>query len=221
MHINIIIPTRARWDALQKTLESLKQSTYKDISIHIVLDKNPGNIPEWLSKSDIDLIISNSSDNLVSCIGSYTSRCTEGAFLVGGDDLIFYPDCLEQAVKSMQQHFPERIGIIGINQYIDGKPGGLRGAFALMNRKFIDHFPNRILYCPDYVHYYADTEIVQFAKSINGFYFCKAAKLDHLRLMDKVGRMTSQRVPGDKAMYEKRRAKGYLWGKNFDLIGRS
>lgn len=215
-----MIPTLDRWDALYNLLESLEHGTYKDFSVHIILDKNPSNIPEWLSESNCDLVLDKGSGSNSKLV-TYSSQCTEGAVLGISDDSLFYPDCLEQAAKSMLQHFPDKMGMVGINQHIGGKPAGRKGICSLMNRKFIDHFPNRVIFCPDYIHFCADRELIQFALSIGCFYHCEAAKFNHLRLKDETTNKGRQHIPADRAMYEKRMAKGYLWGKNFDLIGGS
>lgn len=218
MHVNVLIPTRNRWELLRRTLESVAQSTYKNTSIHLVVDADYGVIPEWLSKYEIDFIVDSGSNNLVTQIGNAISKLNIGAVLGSGDDSIFRPNCIELVVNAMQQHFPNSMGVVGLNQHIDGKPFGNKGVYSMLNRQFLDHFPNGNPFCPDYVHFGVDKEITDYAMYAGVFYSCEEAIVEHIRPDDDTTRRGNVHIWTDAGIYTERQKKGYLWGKNFDLL---
>lgn len=222
MHVNIILPTRNRWELLNTTLEALKKSTYQDLSIHLVLDSDYGGIPEWtavlLSEWEISLYVDDGNNNLVKQIGNAMSQIKTGMILGIGDDSIFHPNCIKLSVEAMQQRFHDGMGVVGLNQYIDGRPMGSKGVYSLLNRKFLDHFPDGNPFCPDFYHFYPDTELVRFAESIGAFYYCESARIDHIRLNDETTNRHLIYWDIDTETHRERMRRGYLWGKNFDLI---
>ncbi len=218
MHINIMIATYDRWELLRNTLRSLTRQTYKDFSVHIIVDGNQSGIPEWLMKADVEILTTCDRSDVVAAWGIYTFLCETGLLLHGSDDLVFHPECLSAAVYGMKQRFPRGMGVIGINQLQNGSPRGRHYAFTLMNRAYIDHFPDRVVFCPDYIHYRSDMEHGLFAQSIGCFRFCPNAKLDHIRVPDETTRLGKQVYKRDKKIFQTRQEHGFLWGKNFDRI---
>ncbi len=218
MHVNILIPTRNRWDLLRKTVRALERGTYKDFSIYLAVDAKHGVVPPWVAEHGIKLSVDKGRGSLVKQMGVAIGKLTGDAVLGLGDDSILYPDCLEKAVKAMQAHFPVGMGVIGIQQYIDGKPLGQQGVYVLLNRDFISHFPRNNPYCPDYYHYHADIELWKFAQRADCCYFCANAKINHIRVKDATTERCRKNIPKDAVVQQKRTAKGYLWGNDFRLV---
>jgi len=140
--------------------------------------------------------------------------------LNASDDLMFHPECLSAAVYGMKQRFPHGMGVIGINQLQRGSPRGRHYAFSLMNREYIDHFPDRIIFCPDYIHYCSDMEHGIFAQKSRCFFYEPCAMVDHIRVNDMTTQLGLHEYKMDREIYRIRFNKGLLWGQTFDLIRR-
>lgn len=220
-HVNVVIPTHDRWDLLKQTLKSLGRQTYKDFSVHVVVDGNQKNIPEWLMMADAEVLTTNDRVDVVAAYGVYTMTCESGWILNATDDLIFRPDCLSAAVYGMTDKFPRSRGVIGLHQYQEGRRKGRSFAFTLMNRRFIDHFPDRIIFCPDYVHYCSDKEHGWFAASQRCFFVCTCAIVDHVRVEDNTTKLGREVRDQDRNIFRIRQNKGLLWGREFDLVRRT
>lgn len=220
MHINIMIATHDRWKLLKQTLKSLGRSTHKDFSVHVIVDGNPVMIPDWLRKADVNLIVLPDRVDVVAAYGVYTRTCESGWLINASDDLVFHPECLSAAVQTMNARFSRSMGVVGINQLQNGSPRGRHYAFSLMNRRYIDHFPDRIIFCPDYVHYCSDMEHGIFAQTVRCFFYCRSAMVDHIRVNDMTTQLGLREYKKDRDIYRIRKNKGFLWGKTFDLIRR-
>lgn len=220
MHINIMIATHDRWKLLKQCLKSLGKSTYKDFSVHILVDGNQIMIPEWLMKADVELLTTHDRVDVVAAYGIMTRLCETGWLLNGSDDLVFHPECLSAAAQSMNARFPRSMGVIGINQLQRGSPRGRHYAFSLMNRRYIDHFPDRIIFCPDYIHFCSDMEHGIFAQKSRCFLYEPRAMVDHIRVNDMTTQLGLHEYKTDRDIYRIRFNKGLLWGRTFDLIRR-
>ena len=219
-HVNIMIPTHDRWDLLKQTLKSLGRQTYGDFSVHVVVDGNQENIPEWLMSADVEVLTTSDRVDVVAAYGVYTTNCESGWILNATDDLVFHPESLSAAVQSMNARFPRSRGVIGLHQHQEGRRKGRSFAFTLMNRRFIDHFPDRIIFCPDYIHYCSDKEHGWFAASQHCFFVCTRAIVDHVRVEDNTTKLGRKVRDQDKNIFRIRQNKGLLWGREFDLIRR-
>ena len=220
MHVNVIIATHDRWELLRGTLRSLKKQTYKDFSVHVLVDGNQGNIPEWLMGSDVKIQTTLDRVDVVAAYGILTTQIESGSILNATDDLIFHPECLSATVYGMTSRFPRSMGVVGINQHQEGRRKGRSFAFTLMNRRYIDHFPDRIVFCPDYVHYCSDKEHGWFAAGQQCFFVCACAIVDHVRVEDNTTRLGREVRKQDQNIFRIRQNKGLLWGREFDLIRR-
>jgi glycosyltransferase involved in cell wall biosynthesis len=218
-HVNVVIPTFDRWSLLKDTLKSLGRQSYKDFSVHVIVDGNP-DVPDWLRRADLDLLILMSRGDVVRAYREFMVRCESGMVLNASDDLRFHSGCLTAAVYGMNRYFPRSMGVVGINQLQNGSPRGRKYAFTLMNRRYIDHFPDRIVFCPDYVHYRSDMEHGMFAKRSGCFFFSHQAKVDHIRVDDNTTKLGSMEYKRDRETFRIRREMGLLWGESFKLIGR-
>jgi hypothetical protein len=220
MHVNVMIATHDRWKLLRQTLKSLGRQVHKDFSVHVIVDGNPVMIPDWLRKADVNLIVLPDRVDVVAAYGVYTRTCESGLLMNASDDLVFHPECLSAAVQTMNAKFPRSMGVIGINQHQRGVRKGRSFAFTLMNRKYIDHFPDRIIFCPDYIHYCSDKEHGWFASKINCFFVCRSAIVNHVRVEDNTTRLGREMNRIDLNTFRIRQSKGLLWGREFDLIRR-
>ncbi|GAG26743.1 unnamed protein product, partial [marine sediment metagenome] len=92
-------------------------------------------------------------------------------------------------------------------------------AFGLLGRKFIDRFPDSMVFCPDYIHYGGDSELGRVAiRHFERIYQCKEAIVSHLRLHDNTYNLARKVKIHDKKIYSRRKKKRFLWGVNFELV---
>ena len=96
---------------------------------------------------------------------------------------------------------------------------------GLIGRKFAERYSNRQCFCPDYVSFYADSEVGDYAEKINKFYYCEEAKLIHYHPafykneVDEAHRQVRDKEANlDKVINAERKKLGLLWGKSFKLI---
>jgi GT2 family glycosyltransferase len=52
-------------------------------------------------------------------------------------------------------------------------------SYMLVGKKFFDQRLGRKLFYPEYRHFFADTELGEYAKSIGRFMFCEEAQITH------------------------------------------
>jgi GT2 family glycosyltransferase len=230
--ITIGIPTYDRYERLRETLASLSYQTHGLWKAIVYMNGSP---PELLHKmTNLTLwdprIYFYSEDERIGWVKAQNNiaQMYKGFFFYGADDIVLEPDCLFQAMCAMRDQFPDGDGLIGVNQ-INFETAGLPcwpGAFGLVGEKFLDRFPSRNLFCEDYMDHYSDVELVQYAESIGKFYYCKKAHVHHFhpmvtKTMDATAKIISKTHKAMRSRYVMRQAYGYLWGKNFNLVGKS
>jgi hypothetical protein len=133
--------------------------------------------------------------------------------IYGADDIIFEPDCIAVACAAMDKNFPKWDGMIALQQN-----GGTAYAFGLMGRAFIGHFPDAAVFCPDYVHYFGDTEMGLYADRSGLVAFADNAQLYHERAQDATYQQARTAWTRDEHAFNERRKAGIVWGETFDRI---
>lgn len=216
MHVNLIIPTYDRPLMLKDCIQSIVKSTYEDKSIIVVIDGNRQMINELIDEPIAIIFNPQRKDWIWNMNRALNSFITDN-IIYASDDIVFQPDCISIAVKAMQERFPDGDGLVAFKW--TGVETVESPAFGIMGRKFIERFPNRAVFCPDYIHYASDSELKRFAMSIGKFYFCREAIITHKAPKDNTYRLAHEFRSEDARLYYKARpAKGYLWGKNFGLV---
>jgi len=220
MHVNIIISTLDRMDALKMTINSLLESSYKDISIHVMVDGNP-EMYEKLKNShndNINIYKNAKRKDVIYSLNKILINIKKECILYASDDLIFHNDCIEVAFCAMKRRFPDTDGVIGLNQIQGGISKGRKYAFGLIGKKFVERFMNKELFCPEYIHFNGDREMGLYAMEIGKFHYCTSAKVDHIRLSDETTRLGKTVYKGDKIRFRKRQQNQLLWGRNFERL---
>lgn len=148
-------------------------------------------------------------------------RTIDGAVLLAGDDMLFKPGAIQKALDVFEAYSQDTDRVVGFNQ--SNLKGACEAGFTLMGEGFRDRFPNRQVFCPDYGHYYADTELLRFARMVGKFTFCEAAEVLHwhfsvLGYRDDTSKLVGTLLEDDRARFELRQKRGLLWGSNFKLL---
>lgn len=221
--IAVLIPTYNRLELLKKCIASLKAQSVKSFKCIMITEPECIDTIEWSKTWRLDdrfemIVNPERYGALMSC--NKWSEANPGLdVIVGGDDLIFDPDCLKKASSWMNLAYPDRFGMIGIHQ--DTEDPSMPGAFSLIGRSIIDKFPKRWFFCPDYGRIYCDYELREFAKTHNVFAYNRMAVVKHTQLMDDTHEQNLDIDSYDRMIHEERAKKGYIWGKNFNLLNES
>lgn len=215
MRVNVIISTYNRPDSLKKTVESIFDGDYKDVCISIMMDGNVSLSSQIIHSYARILINEKRMDYVYSMNRLLQESEDTDAVLYASDDLVFPSYAISTLVEEMEKRFPDGNGLVGLNQDCQG----IDSAFGLMGRKFIERFPERQVFCPDYVHFVSDSELGAFARMIKKFYFCSHVTLHHDRSHDRTWELGIDVWFKDMKVSEKRAEKKFLWGRGFELIG--
>lgn len=196
-----------------KTIHSIKCNSYKDVSIFVVVDGNR-EILEKVLPEEVAILFNPERRDWVYSINRGIFYATSDAVMYAADDLVFQEDCLEKAVRAMDGKFPDGNGLVAINQTVRG----VISAFGLMGRKFIEHFPGRRVFCPEFIHYSSDFEIGRYARNNNLFHYCEDATMNHERLKDDTWRKANEAKQKDYEVATRRENRGLVWGDSFELV---
>ncbi len=227
MNLEIVIPTKGRITKLEKTVNSIFHSASNipiSLVIYFSLQQELDYVKEKLGN------ISNVSLEIVYNyrVPEFWNSCLHktdaDALCYLNDDILLLEDTLEIAMKEFEKTFPNYDGVLGLRQINLPKEQKVEGAFGIIGKKYTERFPDGQVFCPDYDRFYCDHELWKFANSINKFYFCSTARIEHLYLdsinepSDKTHKEGRKYWEVDNITYEKRKTLNYLWGKSFELI---
>lgn len=216
MRVNVLISTVDRPESLKNTVDSIFDGEYKDVCVSIMQDGNIS-LSRQLNHNPVRIFLNKVRMDYVYSMNRLLqeSEDTDGV-VYASDDLTFPADGISKVVEAMDKHFPDGDGLVGLNQSC----AGIDSAFGLIGRKFIERFPERQVFCPDYLHFVSDAELGAFAKSIGKFHFCKEVVLGHERNQyDMTFTLGMAKWGLDILTHKKRMQEGFLWGSNFGLVG--
>ena len=213
MHIDVIIPTVARPQLLRDTINSLAASTHKDLAVFVIVDGN-AELFEMVARWKVAVLFNRRRRDWVFSMNRALQYARGDAVVYASDDLVFEPNCIETAAALLVQNTPALDGLVAITQSVKG----CSTAFGMMGRTFIERFPSRQVFCPDYVHYASDFELGRFARSIGRLQLCAEAKVLHHRPKDKTWNLAKPIETRDITIQTQRAAKGLLWGADFERL---
>lgn len=143
--------------------------------------------------------------------------------VVLADHIVPKPGLIEAVIRAFEGR-PD-IGMVGLNIVnMPPAPGVREYCFFALCRPFINHFPDRQVLCPDYHHFYGDTELGNFASAADAFVFAQDAEIEThhvnngLADPDDTWRASRSRKKQDVETYELRQRKGLVWGKTFERV---
>ena len=238
MKLLIGIATYQRTKKLQRLLLSLHNSTYKNFDIEIVADNNDLNTSNEIKYLNADMVVKVQPEHKY-VIGAWNRIVQENihkkwdGFIGLCDDVELKPDALQNIVNMHGRTFPDTDGVLGFKQECPGHPEYSFKWFGqtLMGRKFVERYKdaNYQICCPDYRHFCQDSEMGEYAHSLNKFFACEEAVLQHYHPcfvkeeidnthnLIRLGKYSPKNH--DYKMQKIRKNSGFLWGKNFQLVG--
>lgn len=227
MKFDICIGTYKRIPKLLRLLESIKAENNSNISrILIYVDNNDKDSYLTLKSNllceelKVEIVLLDKPYRIFGIWNKYLQDMSTDAVFMLGDDVEFINGGLVKSIKDFENTVKDTDGFMGIKA--GDNLGGLchPASFGIISRKFADRFPDRKCYCLDYVSHFGDPELCDFAKSIGKFFYTKETNLTHYKNehTDEVFKSTGEARRDDKTIYTLRKEKGYLWGRNFELL---
>jgi len=222
--LDIVIPSHNRDIKLVNCLFSiLKARRMYDVDVYVYFNtieevgKWAANYPRrWINYRVIN------DYRVPNFWNSHLKDMIADAMLYCTDDVVFEIDTISEVLNNYEKYFPNFDGVVGINQINISSKDKKEGAFGIIGKKYIDNFPNKQVWCPDYYRFYADYELELYAKSINKFVYCEDIKINHLHGSiygsDDTHIKVREWLSKDRETFFKRQKDDLLWGKSFKLI---
>ena len=142
---------------------------------------------------------------------------TEHPFIYATDDIEFLPKSIATAYETFFLNFPDGDGMVAFAQVGNRKynPGGV----ALIGQKFLNRYPDRKLFYPEYFHF-ACQEIHMAAEKLGKFILEENAIVHHhnpnleKHEMDQTHLDARLHKTQDHNMIAHRKSEGLIWGIN-------
>lgn len=214
--ITIAIPIVAfdRLQLLEEEIESIKRGIYQNFKIVVVVDGN-AELYEAIRKKipffNDSILLNEKRKGWIASINRIFKEFDSAYYIYASDDLVFPPDCIEKAMATMKEKFPDGYGIVTLGRKH-------KAIFGLIGNKWVEQFPDRQVFCPYYIHYGSDPEHTAFAHKIEKYAFPpdRESQVLHHRLNDGTRRFSRKSRTKDLALYQSRKARNRIWGINFD-----
>jgi len=219
-YIDIIIPTRNRWDKLQRCLRSIPERLPQiGLNIIIICDGDRKTASRLIASNNgqVSRVVFVANHSGAVCCRNLVTQCAGDAVLYATDDIEFKPGAIEAAVESMKEYFPDDDGVVGFNQI--GKQGFSKAGVALVGQQFLRRYPEKKLFYPKYFHFSCQ-EIERLASKLGKLHLEERAELYHYhpswnhKEMDRTHVEARKHRNGDLAISRERRAKKIIWGDN-------
>lgn len=206
--IEVVAPTLNRPKEAQRlevALEGVEVPEGCDLHVTIQRESEPraltGIVNELVARSDAEIVV------------------------VLADHIVPDKHFLVHVVDAFHDFFPDLDGMVGLKiANMDPLPGVREYCFFAVGREFIKRFPGKQIFCPDYYHFYADTELGRFASEADVFRFAEKAEVDTFQVnngradIDSTWRASRSRKAEDDATNARRREAGLLWGRTFERV---
>lgn len=221
--VNIIIPTYKRFESLKKTMQSIKNSDYKETFTTIVADGFDDRNNHF-KDSKTNILYNSERKGWIFSMNRVLGLIDGDLYFYGADDIQFFPDCISKLVKAMGEIFPTGDGFVSARQHVILSRNRIKhkkcgGAFGLMGRRFIDRFPDRVVFCPDFFHGSSDKELKDFAVRAGAYHLCLDAIVLHSReTKDETRRLRKEAQPQDHEIRRIRMSKELFWGESFERV---
>lgn len=216
-HIDIIIPTRNRWEKLQRCLRAIPREIVGiTITVTVVCDGDCETAQKLLALNDgmvKRILLVREHSGSVFCRNLIT-QTVDDALIYGVDDIEFMPNSIEIAIEKMRKYYPDGDGVVGFN-YVGSSQS--KAATCLVGQKFLRRYPQRKLFYPEYFHFSCQ-EIERLAGKLDKLHFEEDAKIHHYHpmkdhsAMDRTHAEARVHRKRDLKLSSERRANGLIWG---------
>lgn len=175
MHpLTLTIPSTGRPERLCDCLRSIDIEA--DVRVGAVCgDDLPSDIPTRIAER-ISFEFSIDTPVIIQNVLAGKSR---GHVLPISDDIVFDKGAIQTALDALDLHFPDSDGVVGFNIKNMTEKDKSPYAFMLIGETFFNERLGRVLFYTGYKHFFADTELGEYADSVGKFKFCAEAMLTH------------------------------------------
>jgi len=134
------------------------------------------------------------------------------------DYLEIAPGCADAIRRTFDEQFPDTDGVMGLYR---SKQSGFDGPHLVIGKKFIERFPNRVFFCPEYWHFWSDREFWAYAKSMDKAVVNPDAMVivHEFEPGDTTYKDSRKYKKQDLERWNARQKAGLLWGRTFELLG--
>lgn len=216
--IDLIIPTRNRLQKLERCLHSIPPSAEGlPIRVTIVCDGDPVTARHLLAGPNSTRVVNVKEHRGSVYCRNLVSQAVEDALLYATDDIEFKKNAIAEAVKIMEERFPDGDGVVGFNQ-INANKFSVAGV-ALMGQRFLRRYPERKFLFPGYFHFSCQ-EVEYLGKKLNRIILAEKAEIVHYHPSfvksetDITHIEARQHRKGDRSLSNERYYKGLIWGDN-------
>lgn len=221
--IDIIIPTRNRLKKLCRCLDSIpRKGTGLDIQVTIVCDGDAKTATAFIGDERVDQVIFLREHRGSVYARNIATQAIEGHVICAVDDMEFMPGAIEEAHRVLMEKYPDGDGVVGFfradRDYskIPKASSGMYAGVALIGQKFLQRYPNRKLFCPEYF-LFAAQEVTNLGTKLGKICVADNAKMFH-HAPRKGGGMDQTHIDGrqhrliDRATKKRRGEAGTIWG---------
>lgn len=231
---DVVVPSYKRVKKLTRFIESFKLSNRLELfSLYVYFDNCDEDSYKEISTKykDINLAVMEKQYRAFR-IWNYHMKekfdTNKGGMFYLCDDTKLSRNCLLNATKYLEKRF-ENDGVVGVSQknilLQRGGQGFCQSAMGVIGNKFMERFPDRQVFCPDYISFKADNELGQFAAKIGRFYFAETAELIHYHPRFFPGEkdvthniVRDAQVDKDRELYVERHNQKLIWGSSFKRV---
>ena len=227
-HLDIVIPSLNRISKLDRCLNSLFLADGLDYCKVYIYLSDPVEYQHYWSYFQFAegkvFVMLEPNYKVPEFWNTHLKGMTADAMMCCNDDCEFHKDTITNILQEFNKMYPDYDGVMGCMQSNAIDDQGFRGAFPVIGRKFADRFPDRKVWCPDYFRLHADEELMLYAKSLGRFQFSEKCRIVHWHpafggVIDTTHLKVREYREQDAKTFKIRRAKGFLWGKDYYKVG--
>ena len=209
--IHAILPTFDRIILIQRTVNSILDSSKKVDKITIIVDVNKPYYERLLQvyakKRNIKVLFNPKRLGWPRSLNRVLRASDDEIYLYGADDIYFHKMTIELAYNALEQMF-KGDGVIGFQQNLQHF---CPGAFGIFGKKWVERYPGREVFNPRYIHFCGDSELWHYAKKVNRFFLCKKCRVEHERIRDRCKKVAQQTLNSDRAIWRPRKNQNRFW----------
>lgn len=171
----------------------------------------------------VECVYDTASNRLTGCtapLNHVVDRLVRRDAVFCTDDVLYERDCIRNAVRALDRHFPTGDGVIGLS--VGNIDGDYALAFPLYGRAFQQRFrairsSGGPLFFPGYFHMFNDAEIGRTIRALNCWHLEPTARLrhehpDHGGILDQTHTHALTFSSYDLQLWNSRCSRGLLWG---------
>jgi len=226
MKFDVVIPTYKRIKKLERMLKSVEAQGKKNFEVFVYFDnKDVDGFEHFKDRKDINCILLGSQHRAFGVWNRHLNSLIADAMFYVCDDIEFQPGCFSHVEKYFNEVFPTTDGLLGLNQKnIEKGVGFSRNAMGVIGKKFAERFPEKQVFCPDFISFGADSELGTYAREQKVFLYGEDARIIHHHPahekseVDETHRIVREKTMDDKDTYRLRRGKNLIWGRTFERV---